>query len=242
MFNKLIVIDETTTMMIHRSYGQILKNYNTMKLILTTVGLILVSIIRLNAQNLELGVKSGLGIANIHITNLPNSETNSDVFSPTMSYSFNGTLSYKSKGLLGFSFEPGLIKKGWVSNKEDDNENKIGLYYLQLPILSDFYLSDNLYFSIGPEINYLLNAKNKSNYGTEKITDLNRKLELSGVINGTYKILDNLDIGIRYSHGLTQISDKVFWVVDEFNENPKELKNYNQYLQFFIKVKIKNLR
>jgi hypothetical protein len=213
-----------------------------MKLILTTVGLILMTLISLNAQNLELGVKSGLGIANIRIANLPNSETNSDIFSPTMSYSFNGTFSYKSLGLWGFSFEPGLIKKGWISNKEDNNENKVGLQYFQLPILSDFYLSDKFCLSIGPEINYLLNAKNNSNNGTQKITDLNRKFELSGVIGGAYKILHNLDIGIRYSHGLTQISDKVFWVADEFNENPTELKDYNQYLQFFIKLKIKNLR
>ena len=213
-----------------------------MKLILTTVGLILMTLISLNAQNLEFGIKSGLGIAQIHITNLPNSETNSDIFSPTISYSINGTLNYRSKGLWGFSFEPGLIKKGWISNKKDDNENKIGLQYLQLPILSDFYLTDNLYFSIGPEMNYLLTAKNKSSYGTEKITDLNRKFELSGVISGAYKIFDNLDIGVRYSHSLTQVSDKVFWVADEFNENPKELKDYNQYLQIFIKVKIKNLR
>lgn len=196
----------------------------------------------LNAQNLEFGVKSGLGIANIHITNLPNSETNSDLYSPAMSYTFNGTLSYKSKGRWGFSFEPGLIKKGWISNKKDSNENKIGLHYLQLPVLSDFYLSDNLYFSIGPEINYLLNAKYKSNYGTEEISNIMRKLELSALINGTYKILDNLDIGIRYSRGLTLTSDKFFWVPDELSENPNKLKVYNQYLQFFIKVKIKNLR
>jgi len=71
---------------------------------------------------------------------------------------------------------------------------------------------------------------------------LNRKFAWSGVVGGAYKIFDNLDIGIRYSHGLTQISDKAFWVADESNENPTEWKNYNQYLQFFVKLKIKNLR
>uniref|UniRef100_UPI003216A2A5 porin family protein n=1 Tax=uncultured Draconibacterium sp. TaxID=1573823 RepID=UPI003216A2A5 len=213
-----------------------------MKRILTTVVLILMTLTGLNAQDIKFGVKSGLGFASIQITNLPNSEINSDIFSPTMSYSFNGTFSYKSKGLWGISFEPGLIKKGWISNKEENNENRIRLQYFQLPVLSDFYFSDKLYFSIGPEINYLLNAKNKSNNATQKITDLNRKLELSGVVGGAYKVSDILDIGIRYSHGLTQISDKVFWVTDDFNENPKELKDYNHYLQFFIQLKVINLR
>jgi hypothetical protein len=86
-----------------------------------------------------------------------------------------------------------------------------------------------------------MNAKNKSDNGSQKITDLNRKFELSGVVGGAYKILDNLDFGIRYSHGLTQTSNKVFWILDEFNENPKEMKDYNQYLQFFIKLKLKKL-
>ena len=210
-----------------------------MKLLMTTVGLILMTLISLNAQILEFGIKSGLGFADIHITNIPDSETNSDIFSPAISFSINGTLKYKNKGIWGFSFEPGIIKKGWISNKDDNNENKIGLQYLQLPVLSDLYLSDKIFFSIGPEVNYLLNAKNKASYDTEKITDLNRKFELSGVIGGTYKILSNLDIGIRYSHGITQVSDKVFWVVDE---SPVSMKNYNQYLQGFISLKIKNLR
>ncbi|MFA5330592.1 MAG: porin family protein [Prolixibacteraceae bacterium] len=213
-----------------------------MKLILTTIGLILMTLINTNAQNLELGFKTGLGLANIHITNLPDSENNSDLFSQTPSYSLNGTLNFKSEGFWGFSFEPGFIKKGWISNKGNNNENKIQLQYLQLPILSDFYLSDKLYFSIGPEVNYLLNAKNKSDYGTQEITDLNKKFELSGAIGGAYKIFNNLDIGIRYSHGLTQISDKVLWVINEFNENSMEMKDYNQYFQFFIRLKIKNLR
>jgi len=210
-----------------------------MKLTLTTIGLILMPLISLNAQNLDLGIKSGFGIANIYITNLPGTDTNSDLFSPIMSYSLNGTLNYKSKGLWGFSFEPGFIKKGWFSNI---NEYKIGLQYFQLPILSDFYLSDKFYLSIGPEINFLLNAKNKSSYGTQKITDLNNKFEFSGVVSGAYNISNNLDIGIRYSRGLTQISDKVFWVFDESDDDPAELKDYNQYLQFFIKLKINNMR
>jgi hypothetical protein len=213
-----------------------------MKLTLTTIGLILMTLTKANAQNLELGFKTGLGISTIHITNLPDSRSNSDIFSPALSYSINGTLNYKSKGLWGFSLEPGFIKKGWISG-EGNNKGKVRLQYLQLPILTDLYLSDKLYFSIGPEINYLLNAKNKSNYGTQKITDLNKKFELSGVIGGAFKILNNLDIGIRYSHGLTQISDKIYWLPpDEYTENFIELKDYNQYLQFFMKLKIRNLR
>ena len=213
---------------------------NMMKRTTTTIGLILLALI-LKAQSLELGLKTGVGIANTHITNLPETENHSDIFSPILSYSFNGTISYRSKGLLGVTVEPGIIQKGWYSFKGNDNENKFIIQYFQLPFLSDFYVSDKLFFSIGPELNYLLNAKNKSNYGTEKITELNRKFELAGLIGCAYKIHNNLDIGLRYSHGLTQTSEKVFWVLDEFGENPVKMKNYNRYLQIFINVNFKNL-
>lgn len=206
-----------------------------MKRILTTVGLILITLISLNAQNLEFGIKSGLGIANMHITNLSDSESNSDIFSPIISYSINGTLNYKSKGFWGFSIEPGIIKKGW---KPNGSTNKMKLIYLQMPLLSDFYLSKKVFLSLGPEINYLVNAKND----TQNNTKYFYRTELSGVIGGTYSISDNLDVGIRYSHGLTQISD-IIWKIGESGEFLGiEYKDYNQYLQVFIKLKLKNLR
>ena len=209
-----------------------------MKITLPLIGLTLFFFINLNAQNFELGLKTGFGIANTHITDLPDAESHSDIFSPISSYSINGVMIYKGKGIWGFSIEPGIVQKGNFSHKGNNMENKSTLQYLQIPVLMDLNVQDKLFFSIGPEMNYLLDAKNKSDYGTVKITDLTRDFELAGVVGGTYNILDYLDIGIRYSHGITQTSDKVFWVLDELNENPMKMKNYNQYLQLFIKLKL----
>lgn len=211
-----------------------------MKQSITTILLLLLAFI-VKAQNLEYGLKTGFGIASTHITNLPESENQSDIFSPILSYSINGTINYSNNGMLGITAEPGIVQKGWLSFKGNPVENKTIFHYLQLPVLCDFHVSDKLFFSIGPELNCLLSAKNKSDYGTEKITELNRKFELSGLIGCAYKIQNNLDIGLRYSHGLTQTSEKVFWVMDESGQDPVRMKNYNQYLQMFIKVNFKNL-
>lgn len=216
------------------------KKFKFMKEILAIIGFCAIISIKTKAQNLELGLKAGFGISNIHITNLPETVNHSDIFSSILSYSVNGTLNYKGNELLGFSIEPGFIEKGWFSYKGADHENKYTIQYLQIPILCDFYLSEKLFFSIGPEMNYLLHAENKSTYGSVEITNLNNKLELSGVIGCTYKISEDLDAGIRYSHGLTQTSDKAFWINDELDEIPSELKDYNQYLQLFIKMKLKS--
>ena len=213
-----------------------------MKNILTVLVLILLYQMNLNAQNFELGIKTGFGIANVHLINIDNNENISEI-SPVFSYSANAVLSYKSNGFWGFSIEPGIIKKGWIYNKTYiGTDIKIKANYIQLPILSDFYLSNKLSFSIGPEMDYLLNAKSISEDGSYTITDVFRKFELAGVVGITYNIVNNLDIGIRYSLGVTELSDNIFWTLDEFGENHVVIKDYNQYFQITIKMKLKNLR
>ncbi|WP_423126487.1 porin family protein [Gaoshiqia sp. Z1-71] len=212
-----------------------------MKITFITLGFILILIMNLNAQNIDLGIKTGAGFASVNFTNIPGTDSNADIFSSTFSYGVNGTLNYKLNELLGFSLEPGMIKKGWTSDNINDHSNKTNLYYLQLPGLLDFYLLDGLFLSIGPEIDYLINAKVKSNRGSEDVTDLFRKFEFSGTTGVTYHIFDRYDVGFRYSHGLTKISDRLFWITDD-DANTIKLKGYNQSLQFFIKFSIKNLR
>lgn len=212
-----------------------------MKSILIIIGFILIPIISLDAQNLEIGIKTGFGLTDTHWTNIPDTETNSDFHTPTFSFSANAVISYKSADFWGFTLEPGIVQKGWI-DKGINFKNKFKVNYIQLPILSDFYLSNKLILSIGPEVAYRLNSKYKSEHGTEKVNYMFNNFELSGAVGITYKIVDNFDIGIRYSHGLTQASDKVFWVFDEFDADVLETNDYNQYLHLFIKMKLKHLR
>jgi hypothetical protein len=212
-----------------------------MKNILIILGFILIPFMNLDAQNFEIGIKTGFGLADTHWTNIPDPETNSDFHSPIFSFSANGVLSYKSAGFWGFTVEPGIVQKGWIQ-KGINSENKFKVNYIQLPILSDFHLSNKLSISIGPEVAYLLSSKYKSNYGTEKVNYIFNNFELSGVVGVTYKIVENFDVGIRYSHSITQTSDKVFWVFDELDEKELEMNDYNQYLQLFLKLNLKSVR
>ncbi len=213
-----------------------------MKRMMTTIGLIVFAAVYLKAQSLELGVKAGVGMASTRITTLPENVKHSDIFSPVLSYSVNGSLCYQSKGWFGITAEPGIVQKGWLTNKGEELENKIRLYYLQLPVLANLHANDKWVFSIGPELNYLVKATNKSAYGTENITDLNRKWELAAVIGCAYKLGGKLELGLRYSHGLTQTSDNVFWAGETQGDSQPEMKDYNQYLQMYLKVNLKRLR
>lgn len=216
-----------------------------MKKVLTIAIVICITVTKLNAQSLDVGLYAGIGISNVNITNSPDiSQTD---FSSILSYNFNGYLSYKGKGFWGFSIEPGIIRKGWDMSFDNQNlESKIRLHYIQLPILSDFYLSDKIYFSLGPEICYLLSSKAKFksdiNSGTEDLKGYFSKFELSGLIAINYRINDNFNISFRYSHAVTEVADGISWEFDEYSENFIESNDYNQYFQLLFKIRLKNLR
>jgi hypothetical protein len=93
-----------------------LKIDRIMKNILTFTILFFTTFLTCNSQNIGIGIKAGFGVTNTHVANIHELGVNSDFFSPILSYSLNGFLDYKSKGLLGFSIEPGVIKKGWNTN------------------------------------------------------------------------------------------------------------------------------
>ena len=110
-----------------------------------------------------------------------------------------------------------------------------------MPVLSDFYLTDRLYLSVGPEISYLINAKNKYDSNTQDIVEYLHRFELSGMAAGGFGMNETTSISFRYSHGLTEISKDVLWNYPE-TDSADESKDYNHYFQILIKMRIKNWR
>lgn len=209
-------------------------NFNNMtkKTIFFTIGLIVISNLTGFSQNFKFGLVAGFDIANAHLTNKPYGFGDNQVYYPMIAYNFNGYIGYKKSEVWGLSIEPGFIQKGG-RQKSSDDYIRFNLNYLQLPILFDYYVVDKFYISIGPELSYLINAKVKSN----DITDLyDRRFELSCLVGINYKIIDKLDIGLRYNHGLTYTS-KITWT-NEFGESIGVSKDFNQYLQLVLKLKI----
>lgn len=194
----------------------------------------------LNAQDFKIGVLAGFDMVNSDLPNKPDSYRDLRIFYPMVSFNANLYIGYKSAGLLGFSAEPGFIRKGGIqqynkNTKEDDL--RFNLNYIQVPILANIQLTQNLFFSVGPEFAYLISAKIrymkypdvKANYSEF----YDKKFEASGLIGINYNIIANIDIGLRYNHGLTYTNEI------EYPDNLGMIKVYNQYIQFIVRYKIK---
>jgi hypothetical protein len=181
-----------------------------------------------------------LNIVKAYTTNIQIREDNSRVYDPMISYNVNGYLGYKSGGFWGISFEPGYIQKGGAQRYETETKEddiRIQLNYIQMPVLFDLYVIKKIFISVGPEFAYMINATSKSMEESNDIWNLyTRSFEVSGLIGINFNIIKNFDIGIRYNHGITWISKVIYLDTDNSMETPSE--EFNQYLQLFARFKI----
>jgi len=194
----------------------------------------------LNAQSFKYGLTAGLDIAKAYTTNIHIRDDNSRLYDPMISYNVNGYLGYKSTGFWGISFEPGYIQKGGAQRYETETKEddiRIQLNYIQMPVLFDIYVTNKIFISVGPELAYMISATSKSMEGLYDIWDLyNRNFEVSGLIGINFNVIKNFDIGIRYNHGITWISKVIYFDTDNNIKTPSE--EFNQYLQVFLRFKI----
>ena len=192
------------------------------------------------AQELKFGGISGVMVSKAFFKNSSATDLyETDDIDSRVSFNVNAFVAYKNSERWGISVEPGFIQKGFslpVENGTIQGDAKIRLNYIQLPVLAEFYATKKLYFSVGPEFAYLLNAKYKMQEKTD-ITDIyDNRFEVSGLAGVNYNIYKNFDIGLRYSRGLTKTSGIIF--MNEQGEYTGESKEFNQYLQFILKFRI----
>jgi hypothetical protein len=207
------------------------------KTILTAFGIILISISSIKAQDFKFGLLAGFDISNTRLTNKPDNLGHFMDVDPMITFNLSGYVIHKTTDFWGLSLEPGFMQKGGIKNVDGDKV-KFKLNYIHLPSLVDFYLLDKVFVSIGPEFCWMINAKTKSNDHSNYIIDLyDNKFEVSGLVGLNYNIIKQIDVGLRYNHGLTYIS-KTTWTDEIGNVVGKDSKEYNQYIQLIVRFKI----
>jgi hypothetical protein len=184
----------------------------------------------IQAQDFRFGVLGGIDVTSNRVTN-PVVRDDPRSYGSMMSFNINGYLGYESSSFWGLSFEPGFIRKGGI----DDNQ-RIQLNYLQLPVLFDLCITKWIFVSLGPEFSYLINPQSVSLGMSSIIWDsYSRSFEVSGLIGLSIRLTRNFDVGVRYSHGLTWISKVIYYETDNDKVNSKE---FNQYLQLVVRFKL----
>jgi opacity protein-like surface antigen len=91
--------------------------------------------------------------------------------------------------------------------KIDDSDVKLALTYLNLPLLFRYNFSENLSAVTGPQIGFLLSAKAKDDGDSNDVKDSFNGTNISWGLGAQYELPNNLNVGLRYNFGLSDIAD-----------------------------------
>ena len=144
-----------------------------------------------NAQKIKFGAKGGLNFASI-------SGDNTKDIDAVAAFNF---------GLLSeipisdkFSFQPELMYSGQGYGFDD---NTIALSYLNIPLMGKYYVTKGLSLEAGPQIGFLLAAKNEKT----DVKDSFKTVDFGVNFGLGYKLENGLNFGARYNLGLTDINN-----------------------------------
>jgi len=188
-----------------------------MKKLFIITAIVLFGFTNVNAQEeMQFGVKGGLNISTI---------TGEDVSSfdsrTCMHFGVVMELPISDK----FSFQPELLYSCQGADYSEDfssidatsksvlatYEGTVKLDYLNIPLLAKFYVSEGFSLEIGPQVGFLLSAKDEYDWngdiGEDDIKEYVKGLDIGAVIGIGYKLEGGLNFGGRYNLGLTDAND-----------------------------------
>lgn len=208
------------------------------KLIITVTAILcLTAFASAYGGDFQYGVKLGSTLSSIRMTDRVYNHIDPDkpdiwfhYFTHKLGLSFGafGGLYVSESIYLGI--EPGYVIKG--ANFSDGNA-KLNLSYLNLPVIVKYKVSDRIGILAGPEFSTPVTATldyNGLEIDMKEFYDTG--METSVLLGVEYEATDQFALGLRYSYGLTKISETIWY--DETGEVLGAVKEFNEYLLFYL--------
>jgi opacity protein-like surface antigen len=101
-----------------------------------------------------------------------------------------------------------LLSSQGSGYREGGRDYKFNLLYINVPILAKYYVADSFSIEAGPQLGYLLTAKDQ---GVNVKKDL-ESFDFGFDLGAGYDFTKNISAGVRYNYGLSKVNkdgDKV---------------------------------
>lgn len=150
------------------------------------------------AQNLTGGVKIGLNSSNIKYTY--------DGGSSKADARWSGHLGFYAVYMFQdkFGFQPEFVVSGEGTKS---NDVKVALTYINIPLLLRMNVIEKLSIHTGPQIGFLVSAKQKEDGNSIDVKDGLKGVGLGWGLGAMYDLPKNFNVGLRYNFGLSRIDD-----------------------------------
>lgn len=167
------------------------------KIILTSV-ITVCAIFAAQAQKIHLGVKGGLNIAQLSDFNGSGSRVSGHV---------GGFVNFRLRNL---AIQPELLFSGQGEKYEVPlvgGERTVALNYINVPVMFQYYLIPEFYLEAGPQIGFLVSAKDKGGSTTVDVKDGYNTADMGAAFGLGFKFPLGIGVYGRYNFGLTDIYD-----------------------------------
>lgn len=199
---------------------------------------IVFGVLSLNAvqsQEVRLGAKAGLNYASIGGDYAEN-------YDPRVSFHIGGLVEVPLGGK--FAIQPELLyssegmKDGYYSLVFDSNiKSNLKLDYINIPVMGKYYILDGLSVELGPQIGFLVSAKNKyedhQQSGTDDVKDLYNSIDFAIGLGASYRLNNGIFFSLRFNKGISKINKDIFFTPQEYpgDEYDYSYKQRNNVLQ-----------
>ncbi|WP_417200793.1 porin family protein [Bizionia sp.] len=197
-----------------------------MKKLLVCAAVAVFSMGALSAQDVRFGVKGGVNFANL-AGDFGVSGFDEDFQDAEMKVGFHIGGLAELKLTEKFALQPELLfsNQGFKSTYFDIDDRKqdynVNLSYVNIPIMAKFFPIDGLSIEAGPQIGFLVSAKDERNdyyndyleEGDVKIDtkDLYKSLDFGLNFGASYEMESGLFFTARYNLGLSKVDDEDFY-------------------------------
>ncbi|MDQ1167308.1 porin family protein [Flavobacterium sp. SORGH_AS_0622] len=178
------------------------------KIILTAIAVMAFTFT--NAQQTRFGVKGGLNLSTVVGGDVENTKT-------FVGFHVGGFAEINI--VEKFFIQPELLFSAQGTKVDGPFEDgDIKLNYLNIPVLAKYYIVDKK-FSVeaGPQLGVLLSAKAEDT----DIKDFTRSVDFGFNLGAGYNFTDNLSVGVRYTIGLSPLSDEDVDNADDYYDSAK---------------------
>jgi hypothetical protein len=170
-----------------------------MKKLLFFTAIILFGFTYVSAQDVDFGAKAGVNFATI---------TGDDVDSFSSRTAFHLGFVAEIGITEKFSFQPELLYSAQGSDYSDDFfEGTVKVDYLNLPLMAKFYVAEGFSLEAGPQVGFLLSAKDVYEGGEDDWSDITKGIDFGLNLGVGYKLESGLNFGARYNIGLSDVND-----------------------------------
>ena len=151
-----------------------------------------------STSQIKFGIKAGINLASV---------SGDDVDDVAMLVSFHGgaTVNIPFGGMWAFNPEVFFSGQGW---KEDGGDGKVTTGNINIPLLLQYRNPSGFYAELGPQIGFLLSAKEKE--GDEDAVDIKdffKSTDFALALGLGYQTKSGFGFGARYNLGLSSVID-----------------------------------